>query len=74
MGHLLQLPKGCRACRTIPPAGVGVTRRGRSGVYSDQLVEVVTQDWWVFELPERFADEGAELAPYEERDLSIYAT
>jgi hypothetical protein len=38
----------------------------------DQLVEVVTQDWWGFRIPARFADEGAQLTPYEERDTSMY--
>ncbi len=38
----------------------------------DQLVEVVTQDWWGFRLPARFAEEGAQLTPYEEREVSMY--
>jgi len=38
----------------------------------DQLVAVVTQDWWGFRLPARFAEEGAQLAPYEELETSIY--
>ena len=37
----------------------------------DQLADVVTQDWWGFQLPARFADEGKELSPYEEQDGSL---
>ncbi len=40
----------------------------------DQLSDVVTEDWWGFDLPARFAEEGAELAPYEELQVSLYAT
>ena len=40
----------------------------------DQLADVVTEDWWGFELPARFADEGRELDPYDEIDGSLEAT
>ena len=37
----------------------------------DQLADVVTQDWWGFKLPARFAEEGKELNPYEEIEGSL---
>ncbi|HWM05642.1 MAG TPA: hypothetical protein VNP92_25150 [Actinophytocola sp.] len=37
----------------------------------DQLADVVTEDWWGFELPARFADEGQQLDPYDEIDGSL---
>lgn len=39
-----------------------------------QLAEVVTAEWWGFELPARFAAEGAELEPYEDISTTLYAT
>ena len=38
---------------------------------SDQLADVVSQDWWGFKLPARFAEEGKELNPYEEIEGSL---
>ena len=39
---------------------------------TDQLAEVVTEDWWGFELPARFAEEGAKLTPYQDVPIRIY--
>jgi len=40
----------------------------------DQLVEVVTQEWWDFRLPARFAEEGAELSPYQDVPVKLIMT
>ena len=54
------------------PANEWDVTRAEPVLSIEQLVDVVTQGWWGFRLPARFAEEGAQLAPYEERKVSMY--
>ena len=55
------------SCRTTS----GTSPAPEPVLSSDQLADVVSQDWWGFKLPARFAEEGKELNPYEEIEGSL---
>ena len=71
-----------RNLRVVASAANGFEQSGNAWVITraepvlstDQLADVVTADWWGFELPARFAEAGAELEPYEDISTTLYAT
>jgi len=53
----------------LPANGWDVTRPDPV-LSTDRLAEVVRREWWGFEVPARFAEAGAELAPYRDLDAA----